>query len=177
MNANARRDAVKSLDAQDVLRIMYGDNAVPYPIDILAIAENFGIDVYRAHFDHAAIGDTVNGFIEEQKDGSTRIVVNAADPSIRRRYTVAHELSAFFAARDEKHMLRHVDFQSVRHTIADRSAAKFAAALLIPEKELRKEHGKLMWPTLGYLAKKFDVQPEIMRERLTDLGLDFIKAA
>lgn len=157
--------------AQEVLEKYYGSNRVVLPVDVVAIANSNGISVSRASFS-GTFSDLVYGFIE--KNGSNvSITVNAKNSPTRRRFTVAHELGHYFLHHKGEE-LEYLDLRSTVISPEEREANQFAADLLMPEKEVKAEHEKLMFPTVEALARKFDVSKQAMQYRLRSLGLSAI---
>jgi Zn-dependent peptidase ImmA (M78 family) len=68
------------------------------PVDVIAIAKNLGVNVYS---DNLPVG--VSGKIVRRPEyGSTSgysIIVNANEPIVRQRFTVAHEIAHFVLHR------------------------------------------------------------------------------
>lgn len=155
--------------AQDVLNEFYSNRDPVLPIDVVGIANSYGIDVLRASFG-GTLKDSVYGFIEKDGD-KTQIVLNANNALTRRRFTVAHELGHYFLHHNGKE-LEYLDMRSTMSTPEETAANRFAAELLMPEEQVRREHGKLLFPTVDELARIFNVSGQSMRYRLANLKLD-----
>ncbi len=107
------------------------------PVDVESLAMALGAPVHRAYLDAE-----VSGMLERTKAGF-RIVVNAAHPSTRQRFTIAHELGHFLFHR---HLIGEGidDDRAYRSTPSGRfknmnigpaqetEANRFAATLLMP---------------------------------------------
>ena len=160
----------KQKSAQDVLDDFYGKGNIIIPVDVVGIAERHDIQVTKAMF-NPPYNENVFGYI--QKTGSkTKIVVNAENALNRRRFTVGHELGHYF--QHDGADLKYLDLRSTKTTSEEAKANEFAADLLMPEAELRREYSKLMFPTAAQLARTFAVSEEAMRIRLKKLKLQFI---
>ena len=158
--------------AQEVLEKYYASNGIVLPVDVVGIANDNGINVIRANFS-GTYADLVYGFIE--KNGSdVSITVNAKNSPTRRRFTVAHELGHYFLHHNGEE-LGYLDLRSTVISPEERAANQFAAELLMPEREMRAEHAKLMFPTVEALAKKFGVSKQAMQYRLKNLRLSAIQ--
>ena len=158
--------------ARDVIDEYYGSENVVLPIDVIGIANAHGINVYRANF-HGDIKDDIFGFIEKDSD-TTSIYVNAQNAPTRRRFTIAHELGHYFLRHEGNDELKYLDLRSTKSTPEEIAANQFAAELLIPESELRKEYNKLLFPTVEALAKIFNVSKQAMKYRLSNLRLSVV---
>jgi Zn-dependent peptidase ImmA (M78 family) len=135
------------------------------PIDPETIAEALGIDVVYADFD-GEIGHKVAGFIEP---AANRIVVNEAQPAVRKNYTIAHELGHHlmhreYAASENYQVLPRMNgYTDGGKPDEEREADAFAANLLVPLKMLRRYKDVA---TISELARLFSVSEEVIRHRL-----------
>ena len=159
--------------AKDVLR-QHGLESIP--IDPVVLANRLGIKVFNAKFSD----DNLVGMIAKQGKDVT-MLVNQSDPPARKRFTIAHELGHHFL-----HLLEDGEFvdgeanlfreerANVEEMTPDRrqevQANMFAAALLMPEDEVRKAWSDLH--SVADLAKMFNVSVEAMGIRIDQLGLD-----
>lgn len=160
----------KQKSAQDVLDDFYGKGSIVIPVDVVGIAESYNIQVTKAQF-NPPYNESVFGYI--QKAGSkTKIVVNAENALNRRRFTVGHELGHYFQHNGSD--LKYLDLRSTATTPEEAKANEFAADLLMPEVEVKREYSKLLFPTAAQLARTFAVSEEAMRIRLKKLKLQFI---
>lgn len=139
-----------------------------YPVDLFAITEHLGIDVYQATFNQ-----DVSGLIEKRKN-STKIYVNENDAPVRQRFTMAHELGHYFLHLkdtegnffdNEKSLFRN----GGGDPIIEKEANQFAAALLMPEKDVHTEY--FMTGSISELAYQFRVSSQAMEIRLKNMGL------
>ena len=168
-------DAVKR--AEKVLDEFWKKNGiVTVPVDVIGIARSYNINVYAATF-NSKYSDTLYGMIRG-KDGKFDIFVNAKNSLQRQRFSIAHELGHFFLHHDSDKAseLEFVDLRSDLSSPKEVEANKFATALLMPECEIRKQHGKLLFPTADELAKTFNVSKPAMQIRLRELNLDALDA-
>ena len=163
-----------TMNARMVIDDYYKGNVV-LPIDVIGIANSQGIEVFRACFE-GVFKEDVFGFIEKNGDNKVRIYVNMDNAPVRRRFTIAHELGHYFLHHKDKKELKYIDLRSTRRTKEEVEANKFAAELLMPEKELREEYEKLMFPTIDSLADTFGVSNQAMKFRLSNLGLSVLDA-
>ena len=140
-----------------------------YPVDPIQIATNLGIDVFPAPLDAQ-----VSGALVKSPGQDPRIFLNRDDSKVRQRFTAAHELGHYvLRARSEG---EHYEFVDLRDTIAsngtdreERFANAFAAALLMPEAEVRAQRNS--GRQLVELAHFFGVSQEAMSYRLRNLGI------
>jgi Zn-dependent peptidase ImmA (M78 family) len=127
--------------------------------------------------------DQLSGLLYREKGAQHAIIgVNSLHATVRQRFTIAHELGHFLLHKDEVHVDRgySMRFRSIRSATAeDRAeieANQFAAELLMPEAFIRKA-----WKThafalddeysLSEMARRFQVSPQALTYRLTNLGL------
>ena len=138
------------------------------PIDVVDIARKMGFFVFQASFD-GPYHENLSGYIRAE-EGIKEICVNQNDVPTRQRFTVAHELGHFHLHRigDE---ITHITKRSQHSSLQENEADIFAEELIMPEVLLRKEHSKLLFPTIKDLAKTFAVSYAAMRMRLRKLGL------
>ena len=66
------------------------------PVDIVKLAKNLGI----AKVVRSDLGEKISGMIEKRKEGFV-IITNEAEPKVRRRFTIAHELAHFLLHKDQ----------------------------------------------------------------------------
>ena len=124
------------------------------PIDPVTLANRSGIAVHNAKF----ADDKLSGMIAKRGDNVT-LLVNASDPPYRKRFTISHELGHHFL-----HLMEDGEFidgeanlfrssaESQVEITADRRAEiqanMFAAALLMPEAQVRQ-----LWPEIQSLEQ------------------------
>jgi Zn-dependent peptidase ImmA (M78 family) len=172
MNRKRIKLLVDSLLAQDNLR------TIPIDLDKIARLANANVEV-------AELATGLSGFAY-QKDGMKFIGVSADEGTERQRFTLAHELGHLFLHRDEALrydkglMLLRNEHSSDGTDIKEIEANRFAAELLMPEEELRKDMAES--PSVYFmndstftqryvkkLAEKYQVSPRAMSVRITTL--------
>lgn len=150
------------------------------PVDAEAIAKAEGILVIRRRFDD---GD-VSGMLF--RDGDNHVIgVNSAHPRPRQRFTIAHELG-HRALHPGRELILDVPVRvnlrdktsSMATDLEEIEANAFAAALLMPERLIRDQIGKIPPgkqhepdDTATALASIFKVSIAAMNFRLVNLGL------
>jgi Zn-dependent peptidase ImmA (M78 family) len=145
-------------------------------VDPVKLANALGARVYNAKFGE----DDVHGLLA-RRDGSIAVYVNAGDPPVRKRFTIAHEIG---------HLVLHLGtgvgefidsadnfrttFDPEESWTAERrrewEANTFAAALLMEEQLVRR-----MWAEIHDiegLARWFQVSQQAMGFRLDALGVE-----
>ena len=140
------------------------------PVSLEEIARGLGARISRAP-------STEFSGLLIRKHGMALIGVNSSEAPARQRFTIAHEIG---------HLVLHpqkdafVDFRKERSggepkPLREREADMFAAALLMPRKELLRDFRRLTKD--GYtdgipatLAKQYRVSEEAMRFRLINLN-------
>jgi len=164
---NIELEAVKLLTENDIHR-------APVPVDTIALA--MGLDVR-----YAPTSDDVSGALI--RDGKNAIIaVNSAHHENRQRFTIAHEIGHFIL---HKRARRHFDEDfriDYRNTVSSSAtqrdeidANRFAAALLMPERFLRKDLLRMKVDLdpdsmIQALAVRYKVSSRAMELRLLNLG-------
>jgi Zn-dependent peptidase ImmA (M78 family) len=149
--------------AAGVLEQYWGDSI---PVDPARIARKMEIEVANANLD-----PDVAGAIEKRPGRGVHIYLNAEDHPNRQRFTCAHEIGHYVKKGDED--FEFVDYRDETATLGfdedERYANAFAAALLMPEKDVKRFHGREM-PERD-LARLFGVSEAAMVNRLKNLDL------
>jgi predicted nucleic acid-binding Zn-ribbon protein len=128
-------------------RLLDEHNLTEPPIDVESLAGKLGLSVERR-----ALGD------QSGELRGTRIIVNRDHPSVRQRFTIAHEIG---------HFVLHTDHCATAQI--ERQADAFAAALLIPSPILARAVRET--PRLAELKRHFDVSEPAMTIAVQDAGL------
>lgn len=149
--------------AQEVLERFWGD---AIPVDPAQIARKMGIEVSSAYLD-----PDVAGAIEKRDGQCAAIYLSTDDHPNRKRFTCAHEIGHF--VRHGKEDFEYVDYRDGTASMGvdeeERFANAFAAALLMPEREVRRLHGMGMHER--DMAGAFGVSEAAMVNRLKNLRL------
>jgi Zn-dependent peptidase ImmA (M78 family) len=99
------------------------------------------------------------------------VVLNASEPRVRRRFTLAHELGHWvcqvMAGRSAPVFCRPLDLSEATDRALEREANVFAAELLMPEPLVRSRFAG----SVADCAAAFAVSGEAMHWRLFNLGL------
>jgi Zn-dependent peptidase ImmA (M78 family) len=166
-------------DAEQLLRRVWGTPGEPgfwLPVDPIRIARQLGIDVYTNRLDA-----NLAAVLAKDPGHDPVIVLNASDSRNRQRFSCAHELG-HYVRRTNQAVLDPAAFDTNDYAYSDyRStlsstgedaeevyANGFAAALLMPEAEVRK---RFRGSSPIDLAVVFDVSQEAVQIRLNTLGL------
>jgi hypothetical protein len=102
--------------------------------------------------------------------GAWRIAINRDEPSVRRRFTLAHELKHVLDASHEDVIYRHLPNGPARDRHIEAVCDHFAACLLMPRPWVKRLWGEGI-QNLAVLARHFDVSQQAMLIRLQNLGL------
>lgn len=146
------------------------------PVPVEEIASRIQIKISRAS------SEDFSGLLI-RKDGHALIGVNSDEAPVRQRFTIAHELGHFFLHPQKDAFVdyrNHKDTKTDRlTTIKERQANMFAAALLMPRKNLIKDFAKLAKglsddEVSSILSKRYEVSEDAMRFRLKNLGLQLV---
>ncbi len=130
------------------------------PVPIEDICKKLGLNVVEFDFP-----DTFSGVLRKEK---MAIGVNKNHPTVRQRFTLAHELGHFLLGHEDD----TIDGRSDRPMPLEREANSFASRLLIPADAVTKMINEIGLD-LKALAKEFLVSEQAMTIRLLDMG--FIK--
>lgn len=154
--------------AAEQLLAQLGVREIPVPIE--EIARSLQMRVSRAP------SRDFSGLLI-RKDGRALIGINSREAPVRQRFTIAHEIG-HFVLHPQKDAF--VDYRRERgegetRPPRERHADMFAAALLMPRKQLLKDFRRLAKD--GYtdqitaaLAKQYAVSEDAMRFRLLNLN-------
>lgn len=133
------------------------------PVDVLGCAKAVGLPVYSIDLPKG-----VSGMIAKKDDGSFYCYVDSSEPSVRQRFTAAHELGHFVLHRNQigdglqdNYLLRAEGMSNAQETQAN----KFAADLLMPRNLIAKAINEGTTDVAG-LAKLFKVSEIAMSIRL-----------
>jgi Zn-dependent peptidase ImmA (M78 family) len=146
------------------------------PIDPEWIARDLGVLVVPQD-----MADDVSGMLL-RRDGERVIGVNRSHPSVRRRFTVAHELGHLRMHRGRPLILDTDTRINYRNTVSsmatDREeieANRFASALLAPEAMVREAVWRTRFRTaqelVRGLSREFKMSEVDMNYRLMNLGI------
>jgi Zn-dependent peptidase ImmA (M78 family) len=164
-----------SREAERILETFWGwEGDREIPIDPVRVARRLGIGVLEARLDQ-----NVAGMLVKELGQDPSIYLNKTDSKNRKRFTCAHEIGHFTRRSEQSPSLEAVEkYQYVdqRSHLASAGtdpdeihANQFAAALLMPEKLVKKFHREGLGAVR--MAYRFDVSAEAMRYRLQNLGL------
>lgn len=155
--------------AEATLNLLWKDRG--FPVDPVIIAKELGVEVIETE-----LPPEVSGALLKEAGKSPWIAVHRSDVVTRKRFTCAHELGHYVArveSSDDEREYEYVDFRDQQSANGKNPeeifANQFAAQLLMPEKEVRKQHAKLT--THMALARYFGVSNEALKFRLKNLGL------
>ena len=157
-------------DAQEILETVWAHDPaeIPIPVDPIAIARVMGIKVYTM-----ALEGSVSGVLVKRKGEDPEIYLNERDSTNRQRFTCAHELGHYVKRSSQgQEEWEDVDlrdaFSSTGRDADERYANQFAAALLMPKKEVKRVKDR---HSSAALAPLFGVSADAMHYRLANLGL------
>jgi hypothetical protein len=102
--------------------------------------------------------------------GMWRIRANGSEAPTRIRFTVCHELKHALDARDESIIFSRFGTRPDRELAIEMICDHFAACLLMPKRWVKRYWGNGT-QDIAALAWHFEVSPQAMRYRLTELGL------
>src|SRR5438270_6992259 len=128
-------ERLEATEAAERVLAEHWDGTVP--VDPARVAQSMGIRVVDAYMD----ADVDGAIRREGKGKPATIYVNAGNATNRKRFTCAHEIAHYFKHSEEG----EYEFIDYRDALAssgqvsdERYANAFAAALLMPEKHVRR---------------------------------------
>lgn len=153
--------------------ILFRHNLFAVPVNPVEVANREGINVYDTEFEDRSI----SGVLRREGD-DFQIYVNSQHSSLRKRYTVAHELGHYFLHKEQVSAFIDPELNLYRCDNNDASgtdswfrevqANKFAAALLMPAKLVAEQYAALQ--DIDSLASMFLVSREAMGIRISKLN-------
>jgi Zn-dependent peptidase ImmA (M78 family) len=143
---------------------------IKVPVDIVGIAKVLGLQVYESHALPEGIAGKIFRDREHGGQGGYSIVVRGADPYVRKRFTVAHEIAHYLLHKHLFYGDELVDNALYRSQLSGKLEAQanaLAADLLMP--------WHLLSPMIGNsssldLAQQFEVSEQAMKIRLESQG-------
>ena len=146
--------------------ILIKNDLYKIPADILVIAKNNNINVYKVSLDEKVLG-AIRYIKEEDK---FQILLNNNVELTRQRFTLAHELGHFFLHQDLlKSEEVHIEIMYRITEENEKEVEYFAGALLMNKLLLEKTYETIK--DIKQLAKLFEVSESDMTLRLSILGL------
>jgi predicted transcriptional regulator len=137
------------------------------PIDVSAIANHFGINVWE----DKNLGPAISGklFLDAVNGGSSgySIVVNSTEAFVRKRFTVAHEIAHFLLHRN---LIRDgveddTFYRSKLGSVLETQANSLAADILMPYVLISRAVAQGI-NTVSGLATLFQVSQDAMKVRM-----------
>jgi Zn-dependent peptidase ImmA (M78 family) len=143
------------------------DGAYPLPVDPIYLARQLGMEVYLSNLD-----PDVSAVLVASPGQQTSIYLSQSDARVRQRFSCAHEIGHYLRRRASGQQQfgfidRRDHFSSTGLDPEERWANQFAAALLMPVDLLQASPQR----DPHQLAPVYDVSPQAMTHRLTNLGL------
>ncbi|HVV15043.1 MAG TPA: ImmA/IrrE family metallo-endopeptidase [Candidatus Paceibacterota bacterium] len=152
--------------AEEVLSAL---NVKSIPISVEEIANQLKIKIGRAP------SSEFSGMLI-RKDGRALMGINNSEGTARQRFTIAHELGHYFLHPQNDTFVDYRQNEKEPRNHREREADMFAAALLMPRKEVTKDFQKIVRKgfseiELHKLAGKYEVSDKAMRFRLVNLNM------
>jgi len=139
------------------------------PIDVAEIANKLGILIRYAK------SAEFSGLLY-RKDGEAYMAINSSESLVRQRFTIAHEIGHFLLHPKKNTFVEFRDNGTAKpRTFKEIQANQFAAALLMPRKNLLKDienyrETGITDTVIHSLAEKYQVSEESMNYRLRNLN-------
>jgi Zn-dependent peptidase ImmA (M78 family) len=151
-----------NLQPSEIVALYLG--AAPVPVAQIAVA--LGLRVEGS----AGLGE-ISGKIE--KDGPQyKITINASDPAVRQRFTLAHEIGHYILHRDliGDGIVDDAMYRSKLGSYLETQANQYAAFILMPP-ALFRHHASEVHNDASELARIFSVSNQAAEFRLKNLGI------
>lgn len=158
-------------------QILRENKCFSIPVNIEGLVTNIGIKLEKVELE-----DSISGLFVV-KNNKPYILYNSTQSRNRVRFTIAHELGHYTLHSknrnlfiDKKKVLYRDNNSSTGEILMEREANAFAAAILMPKNLIQNELDNLISheeDISQYLADKFNVSPQAMAFRLSNLGYDF----
>lgn len=148
--------------------IIVDNDALRLPVDLISIANNNGIEVYRKK-----LPDEISGAIRyNEQTNKFQILLEESDSFTRQRFTLAHELAHFFLEKNKLQNSKEIHFDTRYRKIKDSSEREvdYLAGALLMNQAIVKELYEIK-PSVSHLANIFKVSESAMQVRLKMLGL------
>lgn len=132
------------------------------PVQTVPIANALGLDVYRV----PSFSDDLSGMIRKEDDDKFVIYVNGNHPTVRRRFTIAHEIAHYVLHKDRigSGLTDDAMYRSGLTSQEETEANRLAADILMPWHLLAEDEvGSL---SVAELARKYQVSKVAMGIRL-----------
>ena len=160
---------VEAMSPAELAAAVVSSHSSTVPVDIYRIIRAHGIIIRNIRVDP----NDFNGLYMRVR-GRPVILLNSAQPGVRRRFTAAHELYHHFEAQrgawDGRPVFDSRPRSEMREEIREeRQANRFAGALLIPQDALREVVQRGL--TVQQIARFFGVSVDATVIRLRDLGI------
>ena len=139
-----------------------------YPVEVVKIANGLGYKIYYLAKDE---GPGIAGKVDHENKS---IFIRPSDPVQRQRFTIAHEIGHIVLHKNggqEAHFSsEEINVAIYSDKVEEMEANKFAAMLLMPEMEFRKQWGRHGGLIEG-IADYFNVSQLAAAVRANTLGL------
>lgn len=147
--------------------ILLKNDMFKVPVDIIQLASNYNIDVYKQD-----LGKGISGAIRyDDKSQTFSILLNQAESQKRQRFTLAHELGHYFMHRDILISdVIHIDTLYRMPAESEKEVDYFAGALLMNKTLVEKAYKEGI-TSIAELSETFKVSESAMTVRLDILGL------
>lgn len=147
-------------------RLLEDKNAFCGYTRVIEIANKLGLQVISASFKD----NNISGMLI-LNDTESNIYVNAANPIVRQRFTIAHEIGHYVLHNDmiskQEGNIFYRDQIHSKQPI-ETQANRFAAALLLPKDKILQDWALVK--NVVILAAQYNVSIETLKYRLNDLG-------
>ncbi len=156
--------------ADEILEEVSSSFPLKAPVPITDIMEEYVGDVQIVISTDYAFPDSVSALCKKDMDVGWLILVNGKEPSVRQRFSIAHELAhiALFTYQPNTMYCSH-NVNDWMEDVCD----QFAGHILMPESLVREYYQSISRPQLWEIATAFKVSRVVAQIELQYLGLPF----
>lgn len=177
----ANRDSYNLNNVQEAAnKLLSVESSRRIPVEIISICKNLGFSVFVQTMPKADICGyiLINGELKETFQTDRVISVNRNESTKRRRFTVAHELAHYLFEFDPSKSIEFYNAFELDHNSQENEkeklANRFAAELLMPQKEFTKQYreaidnGLSFFDSVQTLSDTFLVPPKAVSLRIKE---------
>lgn len=153
--------------ASEILRRHWG---LELPIRVDLIAHRMGVLLFPQDMPSAFSGHFYSETDPDNKSKRPAIIFNSKDPTVRQRFTIAHELGHYVLGHGTSPRDAFDDSMRKTKSPRERAANLFAAHLLMPPTLVKLSLSQGI-KTVDSLAKQYGVSRAAMSFHLINIGL------
>jgi Zn-dependent peptidase ImmA (M78 family) len=142
------------------------------PVNVVSIARELGLYVWKIDTLPAHVSGMIKKEVEGVEKGKYSIYVNSAHSTVRRRFTIAHEMAHFILHFEDvgDGIFDDALYRSGLSSEKELEANSLAVSILMPWELLSEEIAKLGTTNVNVLAERFQVSKQAVAIRLDNVG-------